>query len=118
MARLLMDGQWVSAAAIMLSTAALACNQTSPEPPPMESGLEPPIGALGSVRRPPSRYAMVRTGDRCEVTIEWEAGLAETMPKDYACPKDLELGERIWLKGMTCMREGETPGRNVPVVCP
>ena len=61
---------------------------------------------------------MVRTGDRCEVTIEWEAGLSERMPKDYACPKDLALGERISIKGMTCMREGETPARNVPVVCP
>jgi len=103
---------------VFVFAAILSCDQTSPQPPPMESSLEPPLGMLGSVRRPATRYAMVRTGERCQVTIEWEAGLAERLPKDHACPKDLALGERILLSGATCIRAGETPARNVPVVCP
>ncbi|MNC90541.1 hypothetical protein D3C83_66490 [compost metagenome] len=61
---------------------------------------------------------MIRTSDRCEVVIEKDDREVERLPKKYACPKDLLLGEWIRITGMTCVREGGSPERKLPVVCP
>ncbi|HTJ81538.1 MAG TPA: hypothetical protein VL400_07425 [Polyangiaceae bacterium] len=83
-----------------------------------DDDLEPPPGALGSVRRPATTYRMIRTGERCEVVFEEGGVEIRRLPKKYACPKDLELGEWIRITGMTCLREGGAPPRTIPVVCP
>ena len=80
-------------------------------------GTEPPPGALGSVRRPATTYRMVHAGERCNVVLEEGGVEVRRLPKSYACPRDLEPEESIRITGMTCIREGGPPARNIPVVC-
>jgi len=95
---------------------ALACGKT-------EAGLGPaasdtlmlPDIAM-SARRPTVRFYMERTSDRCSIYAL--DGVVKSAVKDDACPEDLLLGERIRVAGMTCTREGESPDRSLPVVCP
>ena len=63
------------------------------------------------------RLTMERVTERCIVVIE-SGPIAEKLPTMYACPKDLELGEKIHLTGRTCMRESTMKDRNIPVLCP
>lgn len=63
------------------------------------------------------RFTMERVTDRCIVVIE-SGPIAEKLPTMFACPKDLELGEKVHLVGRTCMRESIVKDRNVPVLCP
>lgn len=60
---------------------------------------------------------MERVTERCIVVIE-SGPIAEKLPALFACPKDLELGEKIHLRGRTCMRESDLKDRNIPVLCP
>jgi len=39
-------------------------------------------------------------------------------PQPTPCPPDLLPGERIRIAGLTCLREGSSPERREPVVCP
>jgi len=69
-----------------------------------------------SAQRPTVRFYMERTSDRCSIySLD---GVVKSAVKDDACPEDLKLGERIRIAGMTCTREGESPDRSLPVVCP
>ncbi len=69
-----------------------------------------------SARRPSEHFYMERTSDRCSIYAL--DGVVKTAPRDEPCPEDLLFGERIRIAGMTCVREGETADRRVPVVCP
>ncbi len=73
---------------------------------------------IGSVRRPFETYLMTRIDERCEVTVEIDGEVVERAPERFACPRDLEVGERIRIAGMSCLREGGAAERRVPVVCP
>jgi hypothetical protein len=64
------------------------------------------------------RFVMERTTDRCEVIVFVGGAEVRRVPERFACPKDLELGERIVLLGRTCKRESTTRERNLPVLCP
>ena len=79
---------------------------------------EPDLSRLGPIRTPAFGYRMIRTGERCEVVIEKAEREIERLPKKFACPKDLLLGESIRITGMTCLREGGVAERKLPVVCP
>ncbi len=99
---------------------AAAC-QTPPGPDGRASAeldLEPRPEALGSVRRPVTTYRMVRTGERCEVVLEQGGREIRRIPKRYACPKELELGEWIRVTGMVCVRESADPALHELVPCP
>lgn len=69
-----------------------------------------------SARRPTVHFFMARAGEKCESF--WQDGEEKGQPVVTACPRDLLPGERLRLAGMTCMREGGSPDRAVPVVCP
>ena len=105
----------------MAIVAALAACGDRERPLAIDSGAldtEPPPGALGSVRRPATTYRMVHAGERCNVVFEQGGVEVRRLPKAYACPRDLEPEESLRITGMTCLREGGPPARNIPVVCP
>jgi hypothetical protein len=83
--------------------------------PAASDTLELPDIAM-SAKRPTLHFYMERTSDRC--SVYGLDGVVKSPAKDEACPEDLLLGERIRIAGMTCTREGETPDRSLPVVCP
>jgi hypothetical protein len=105
----------------VLSALALALAAACGEPRdvPSDPLKVEPATSLSSTTRPRARYVMTRTSERCVIERFEEDAPRETLVPDVACPKDLEVGERIRLIGMTCAREGgATRERNVPVVCP
>ena len=61
---------------------------------------------------------MVRTGERCEISIIRGGPIADEFVREVACPLELELGESIRATGMTCTRESSVKARNIPIVCP
>lgn len=83
-------------------------------PAPTASALE--HDAAVSARRPTHRYYLTRTEARCEVTFV-DQGVVSP-PTSKPCPPDLEVGERIRIAGMTCVRESADTTRVEPVVCP
>lgn len=104
--------------ALLALSLAAACSEESRAPSSARSIPEPEVSALASVRRPAERFVMVRTGERCEISIIRGLPIADEFVKEVACPLELELGESIRATGMTCMRESSIKARNIPVVCP
>lgn len=82
----------------------------------MDVELDP--AQFASARRPAETFVLERTGERCEVTMRVGGAIASTWPRSYACPLELEIGERIRLAGMTCERQSPVAERNAPTVCP
>lgn len=104
---------------LRLSALALVAACGEPRDEPSDPQQLEPATSLSAPARPRPRYVMTRTGERCVIERFEESVASETLVPDVACPKDLELGERVRLTGMTCIREGgATQDRNVPVVCP
>lgn len=111
----------VVAAGFALSLGALvsACNGGSdPEAGEGDAGAEASgvvdAGVVGP-RRPARRYYMTRTDKRCEVySVEGDVISSPTLA---LCPQSIEVGERIRLAGLSCLREGRAD-REQPVVCP
>jgi hypothetical protein len=98
---------------------ALACDSGTSETALRSAPPEAGATLSGPIRRPSERFVMSRVEERCEILVYREDEAVERLPEDWACPKDLEPGERIRLTGAVCVREGAaTPERNVPVVCP
>ncbi|NUP13451.1 MAG: hypothetical protein HOW73_46025 [Polyangiaceae bacterium] len=95
-----------------------ACDETTSDPSVLWRPAGP-VPSLSAPIRPLDRYVMAKRDERCVVEVLRDDVVVETLEPDYACPRDLEMGERIRLTGMVCMREGgESAERNVPVVCP
>lgn len=103
---------------LLLALALAACSEESRAPSSARSIPEPEVSALESVRRPAERFVMVRTGERCEISIIRGGPIPDELLSVVACPLELELGESIRATGMTCMRESSIKARNIPVVCP
>lgn len=104
----------VSAVCVLL----LNCSEESRGPSSARSIREPEVSALASVRRPAEHHVMVRTGERCVISILRPSPAEDERVAEVACPLELELGESIRATGMTCMRESSIKARNVPIVCP
>src|SRR6185503_9788340 len=95
-----------------------SCRDRGGAPPAASAappGPETP-DAAASARRPTRRYYLGRTENRCAVF--WVDGEQVSAPQPTPCPPDLLPGERIRIAGMTCLREGSSPERREPVVCP
>ena len=108
-----------AAAALALGSLLVSCKREASDAPP-EPAASADVAADASAtppRRPSKRWYMGRTQDRCEVySVEGEI---VSPPVPAACPRYLEVGERIRIVGKTCLREDtRDPARAVPVVCP
>lgn len=105
---------------LLLSVMSLVCACRDEAQGPESREAPPPGPSLsGPLNLPAERYVMTRYGERCTIEILRNGEVDETLPTDYACPKELELGERIRLTGMTCMRESADGSElSLPVVCP
>jgi hypothetical protein len=96
----------------------LACGQEDPRRSHEPFDVEIPPDQLPQKDDTRARFVMERTTDRCEVLVFVRGAEVRRLPERFACPKDLELGERIVLLGRTCKRESTTRERNLPVLCP
>jgi len=94
------------------------CSEESRAPFSARSIQEPEAPVLASVRRPAEHHVMVRTGERCVISIVRPSPTEDERVAEVACPLELELGESIRATGMTCMRDSPIRARNVPIVCP
>lgn len=104
------------AGAALIATFAGACGRNDEFAPPPAESVEVLPSFDVPARRPSVRFYIERTSDRCSVySLD---GDEKSAVKDAPCPEDMLLGERIRIVGMTCVREGATPDRNLPVVCP
>ena len=95
-----------------------AGEESSPVAAP-ETIMSPPVdGGLGlrAGRRPDRSYVLVYGAKQC--VVYWEAGDEASEPEVVRCPRELEQGERIHLRGRVCFREGSSRDRDVPVRCP
>jgi hypothetical protein len=99
-------------------TALLVACEAPPSAPGHAASQAEPAHSVGPVRQAPERYFMTRTGERCEVTVEIDGEVIARREPLFACPRDLEIGERIRLAGRTCIRESPAAERAIPVVCP
>jgi hypothetical protein len=89
------------------------CGSSSlPAPKPFDSFMP---GPSTSARRPSRTYYLGNTADGC--FVYWVDGKRSSTKKSVRCPRELEPGERMRLAGRTCMREGPSPERNLPVRC-
>ncbi|UQA62516.1 hypothetical protein [Polyangium aurulentum] len=101
---------------LALALVALAgCQGSGDDAAPAEVAASAPLPTTSAPRRPTRRHYLARTAERCEVySVDRDVvSPAETTP----CPQELQVGERIRIAGMTCLREGR-PERTQPVVCP
>lgn len=96
----------------------LSCSQEDPRRSHEPFDVEIPADQLPLKDETRARFVMERTTERCEVLVFVQGAEVRRLPERFACPKDLELGERIVLLGRTCKRESITRERNLPVLCP
>jgi hypothetical protein len=96
----------------------LACGEQDPRRAFEPFDVEIPADQLPSKDESRERFVMERTTERCEVIVSLGGAEVRRLPERFACPKDLELGERIVLLGRTCRRESDVRDRNLPVLCP
>lgn len=113
------------------------CDRPTPGRAAASTDVEVDPALYASARRPAQTFVMERTGERCEVFVfengeivarlpqrpggpasSAGVGDGEGAPKKYACPRELELGEKIRIVGTTCARESPVPERNLPTICP
>jgi hypothetical protein len=99
-------------------TVFLACSEQDPHLPSEPFDVEIPPHELPPKDETRERFVMERTSDRCEVMVYVRDALVRRLSERFACPKDLELGERILLHGRTCERQSNLRERNLPVLCP
>jgi hypothetical protein len=92
--------------------------QTSPATTSVRTSSPVVDGGLGlrPGRRPDRSYVLVFGAKQC--VVFWEAGDERSEPQVVRCPRELEQGERIHLRGRVCFREGTSRDRDVPVRCP
>lgn len=100
----------------LLLVALVACKDKRPPPPADVASAAPEPDPAASARRPARRYYLARTAARCEIYFADTGSVSP--PKPVPCPSELQVGERIRIAGMTCVREGGGPDRVEPVVCP
>ncbi len=111
-------GSSLRAAAMVGLALTTACGESGPSqavPQAPEPTVEPAWHPV--VRRPGWRFVFERTGERC-VVLRIDDKELVTRGEEAACPVDLQVGERIRLAGMACIREGPDRARTLPVVCP
>jgi hypothetical protein len=104
----------LSAAGLLAASAGCTTTESRDSGPPTDSIDLPTI--VMSARRPTRRFYIERTSDRC--SVYYEDGGSRSPTEDAPCVQDLLLGERIRLVGSTCMREGASEARSLPVMCP
>jgi hypothetical protein len=97
-------------------TTAVTTDAGATVPAEAAASAEPLPMADAPLRRPTRRYFFDHTETRCEVySVD---GDSKTTPAEFACPSDLNVGERLRIVGKTCTRESPEPERREPVVCP
>ena len=102
--------------ALSLALALASCKE-KPPPPPIEPAASAAPEPVFSARRPSRHYYLARTAaTRCELYFADPGSFSQ--PQPVTCPLILEVGERIRTAGKTCVREGGSPDRVEPVVCP